>query len=68
MLELITKKSYVEGGLKNVIQKLQENWNLGVRRERGRKRISNEIVEEVAFAVVERESCFQYFAPSTREV
>ena len=51
-----------------MIQKFQEIWDLGVRRERGRKRILNEIVEEVAFAVVERESCFQFFASSTRAV
>ena len=52
--------------LKKMIQKFEEIGDLGVMRGRGRKRISNETVEAVALAVVERESGSQYSAPSAR--
>ena len=51
-----------------MIQKFEEIGNLGVMRGRGRKRISNETVDEVAFAIVERESGSQNYASSTRAV
>ena len=54
--------------LKKMIQKFHETGDLSVRRERGRKRISNETAEEVASVVVERESSSQYCAPNTRMV
>ena len=52
MIELFVKRSYVKAGFKKMIQKFEETGYLGVKQERGRKRISNETVEEMAFAVV----------------
>ena len=49
-----------------MIQTFEETKDLGMMRGRGRKRISNETVKEVAFAVVERESGSQYSASSVR--
>ena len=51
-----------------MIQKLEETRDLGVMRGKGRKQISNETLEEVALAVVERESGSQYSASSARAV
>ena len=51
-----------------MIQKVEETGDLGVIQGRGRKRISNEAAEEVAFDVVERESGSQYSVSSAREV
>ena len=49
-----------------MIQKFEETGYLGVKQERGRKRISNETVEEMALAVVEREFGSQYSTSSAR--
>ena len=51
-----------------MIQKFEETGDSGVMRGRGRKWISNETEEEVAFAVLEREYYFQYSVSSTRAV
>ena len=54
------KRSYVEAGFeKKMMQRFEETRNLGLMRGSGRKRISNETVEEVAFDLVERESSSQ---------
>ena len=54
--------------LKKIIQKFEKTKDLSVVRGRGRKQISYETVEEVAFDVVERESDSQYSALSSRAV
>ena len=54
--------------MEKMIQKFVETRDLGVMQERGRKRISNEAVEAVAFDVVERESSSQYSASSSLAV
>ena len=54
--------------LKKIIQKFEKTGDLGVMRGRERKRISNETVEEVAFADFERESGSHYSASSARSV
>ena len=47
--------------LQKKIQKFEETGHLGVILGRGRKRILNETVKEVAFDAVERESGSQMF-------
>ena len=54
--------------LKKMFQKIEETGDLNVMRGRGKKRISNETLEEVSFAVVERESGSQYSASNGRPV
>ena len=61
-LNCLRKGPMSRQALKKMIQKFEETEVLGVMRGRGRKRISNETVEEVALAVVERESGFQHSA------
>ena len=62
------QKGPMAGFEKKNNEKFEETANLGVMRRRGRKWMANEIVEEVAFAVVERKSGFQYSASSARMV
>ena len=52
--------------MKKMIQKFVETVDLGMRRGKGRKQISNKTVDEVAFTVVEREFGSQYSASSAR--
>ena len=47
-------------------QKSEETGDLGVMRRRGKKRLLNETVEEMAFDLVERESGSQYSSSSSR--
>ena len=57
--------SYIEADFeKKMIHKFEETGDLDVMRGKGRTQIPNETVQEVSFAVVERESDSQYSASS----
>ena len=60
------EKAMSRKGFKNMTENNEVTGDLGVMRGRGRKWISNETVQEVAFAVVRREFSSQYFASSSR--
>ena len=57
-LNCLRKGSKSRQALRKIIQKFQETGDSGIMQGRGRKRVSNETVLEVAHAVVERESSY----------